>query len=97
MNIKELREEIENQAFAVNKAKSRGIAVNQEKERMRNILMNRVDEIVEALKYAETQDVRIEHLAVEVESADQELQEKDKEIAELKKLKGKGKKQDGEQ
>lgn len=91
MNIKELRTRIEEQMFALNKAKTRGMMVNQETEKMRNVLVNSVDEIVEALAYAEQADEKIARLAAEVESADLELQEKDDQIAALKKPKSKGK------
>lgn len=85
MNLKELRERIAGQAFTLQKAKTRGFMVNQETERMRNTLMNSVDEIIEALEYAEKAEERITRLTIEVESADAELQEKDDEIAALKK------------
>ena len=89
MNITELKTRISDQAFALNKAKSRGMMVNQETERMRNVLMNSVDEIIEALEYAEKADLRIARLSVEIESADADLAEKDDIIAELKKPKAK--------
>lgn len=84
MNIKELRDKLSEQAFNLEKAKSRGMMVNQETERMRNLLVNNLDGIMEALDYAVGAEEKIERLTVEVESADAELLDKDDEIAELK-------------
>ena len=97
MNIQELHDRIAGQAFTMNKAKTRGFMVAQETDRMRNVLMNSLDEIIEALDYAAKADVRVERMAAEVDAADRELAEKDEEIAELKKSKGKGKKTNVEQ
>ena len=52
VDIKELKDRITSQAFTLKKAKTRGMMVTQETDRMRNILMNSLDEIVEALEYA---------------------------------------------
>jgi len=97
VDIRELKDRITSQAFTLKKAKTRGMMVTQETDRMRNILMNSLDEIVEALEYAVNAEERMQRLVVEVESADEELAEKDKEIAELKAAKAKGKKPNVEQ
>lgn len=84
MTIKELKQTLDDQAFAMKKAKTRGFMVNQETEKMRNILVNNLDNILDALNVAIDAEERIARLVVEVESADAELIEKDDEIAALK-------------
>ena len=84
MTIKELKQAIDDQAFALKKAKTRGFMVNQETEKMRNLLVNSLDDILAALDVAIGAEDKIARLVVEVESADAELKEKDDEIAELK-------------
>ena len=89
IDMKELKAKIEEQVFRFRKAKSTGMLINQETERTKNVLLNNVDGIIEALDYAIGAEEKIERLTVEIESADAELQEKDDEIAELKKQNGK--------
>lgn len=84
MTVKELKQTIEEQAFTLKKAKTRGFMVNQETEKMRNILVNNLDDILAALDVAIDAEERIARLVVEVESADAELAEKDDEIKALK-------------
>ena len=84
MTIKELKQTLDDQAFALKKAKTRGFMVNQETEKMRNILVNNLDDILAALDVAIDAEERIARLVVEVESADAELAEKDDEIKVLK-------------
>ena len=84
MTIKELKQTLDDQAFALKKAKTRGFMVNQETEKMRNILVNNLDDILAALNVAIDAEERIARLVVEVESADAELVEKDDEIKALK-------------
>ena len=84
MTIKELKRTLDDQAFAMKKAKTRGFMVNQETEKMRNILVNNLDDILAALDVAIDAEERIARLVVEIESADAELAEKDDEIAALK-------------
>lgn len=84
MTIKELKQTLDDQAFALKKAKTRGFMVNQETEKMRNILVNNLDDILAALDVAIDADERISRLVVEIESADAELIEKDDEISSLK-------------
>ena len=84
MNIKELKGKIGEQQFRWNRAKQNGNMINQESERMKNILLNNVDEIMEVLTYAEGAADRIEILMAEMDDADRELQELDEEIKRLK-------------
>lgn len=84
MTINELKQKLDDQAFAMEKAKTRGFMVNQETEKMRNILVNNLDDILAALDVAIDAEERIARLVVEIESADAELAEKDDEIAALK-------------
>ena len=84
MTVKELKQTIEEQAFVLKKAKTRGFMVNQETEKMRNILVNNLDDILAALDVAIDAEEKIARLVVEVESADAELAEKDDEIKALK-------------
>ena len=78
MDIKELKSKIAEQAFRLQGAKANGFMINQETERMKNILMNNLDDIVEALKFADEAQAKTDREFVE------ELEEKDDEIAALK-------------
>ena len=90
MDIHELKDLISSQLFTLNKAKTRGMMVSREMERMQNVLMTHKEDIVNALEYAENAAKTIERLSIEVENSDAELQDKDDEIAALKeKLNGK--------
>ena len=84
MTIKELKQTLDDQAFALKKAKTRGFMVNQETEKMRNILVNNLDDILAALDVAIKAEEKIARLVIEVENADAELAEKDDEIKALK-------------
>ena len=84
MTIKELKQTLDDQAFAMKKAKTRGFMVNQETEKMRNILVNNLDDILAALDVAIKAEEKIARLVIEVENADAELAEKDDEIKALK-------------
>ena len=84
MSIAELKSKITEQQFRLKGAQSRGMMVAQETERMRNLLVNNLDDIVVALSKAVDAEKQIEVLNVEIESADAELQEKDEEIRALK-------------
>ena len=84
MTIKELKETLSDQAFALKKAKTRGFMVNQETEKMRNLLVNNLDDIMNALDVAIEAEEKIARLVIEIESADAELAEKDDEIKALK-------------
>ena len=84
IDITELRKKIDEQLFLLESAKSNGRMVNQETERMKNILLNNAREIVDALKMAEGAAERIKILEAEVDSADAELKELDDEIKKLR-------------
>ena len=91
IDITELRKKIEDQMFRWNSAKSNGTMVNQETERMKNILINNVSEIVIALQACENSAQQIMELEAEVASTDAELKEQDEELKKLRKQTGKGK------
>ena len=84
IDIKELRKKIEEQAFRYRNAMSNGMMVAQETERMKNILINNLGEIIDALKMAEGAEEQIKTLEAEVDSADAELKELDDEIKKLR-------------
>ena len=84
MNVKEVKSKLEEQAFRLKKAQTTGMMVNQETDRMRNLLVNNMDEIMEALAYAVDAEEKLERLTVEITSADEELDEKDDEIKQLR-------------
>ena len=84
IDIKELRKKIEEQAFRYRNAISNGMMVAQETERMKNILLNNLGEIIDALKMAEGAEEQIKTLEAEVDSADAELKELDDEIKKLR-------------
>lgn len=83
MEIKELVEKIEGQAFKLKNAKSNGTMVAQETERMKNLLINCTDDIIAGLKKVAKLTEEIEVLNAELDDADDELKEKDQEIARL--------------
>ena len=84
IDITALRKKLEDHRFRWNHAKSNGIKVMQETEVMRNILLNNLDEIIDALKIAESADEQVKMLEAEVASADAELKELDDEIKRLR-------------
>lgn len=84
MEIKELREKLEAQAFRLAKAKSNGIMVMQETEHMRNLLVNNYEEIVDALAMAEKLEREVAVLNAELDDAERELDEAKKEAGEKK-------------
>lgn len=84
--MKELYNKIEEQLFRMNKAIANGFMVNQEKERMQNVLFNNAQEICDALKQATEMEEKIAVLELELNDAEAELAELDQKL-------GKGKKQ----
>ena len=91
IDVTELRKKIEDQLFRWNNAKSNGTMVNQETERMKNILLNNVGDIVVALRACENSAQQIAELEAEIDSADAELKVQDEELKKLRKQNGKGK------
>lgn len=84
VNVQELVKTISDHAFRLRRAKSNGTMIRQEQESMKNILMNNVDQILEALSVAAEADEKISLLEMELDDADKELDEKDAEIRALK-------------
>ncbi len=91
MEIKQLIQEVGDQAFRLKNAKETGIMVRDEQERMKNVLLNNVDAIMEALSVAAEADEQIKILNLQLDDAEQDLKDAE---AELKKLKAE-KKTDG--
>ena len=98
LNVKALFELIREQTFRWNKAKKNGMMVAQETERLKNLVLNNMDDIVTTMRMAVEASDRIKMLEAEVESADAELNELDDEIKNLRNAaasnaaaKGKGK------
>lgn len=75
MDIKELREKLSEQAFKLKKARANGTMVMQETERMKNLLVNNCDAIVEALMRVEKLEQEIAVLNMELDDAERELDE----------------------
>lgn len=75
MEIKELKAKLEEQAFRLNKAKSNGTMVNQETERMKNLIINNYEAIVDALAKAEKLEREVSILNIELDDAERELDE----------------------
>ena len=84
VNVQELVKTISDHAFRLRRAKNNGTMIRQEQESMKNILMNNVDQILEALSVAAEADEKISLLEMELDDADKELDEKDAEIRALK-------------
>lgn len=82
-DINELYTKISEQAFRWNHARSNGMMVNQETERLKNIVINNINNIVEALKYAAEASEKMAILEAELDAADEELKELDDKIKEL--------------
>lgn len=75
MEIKELREKLSEQAFKLKKARANGTMVMQETERMKNLLVNNCDAIVEALTRVEKLEQEVAVLNMELDDAERELDE----------------------
>lgn len=85
MEIKELKEKLEEQAFKLNKAKANGMMVAQETERMRNLLVNSYDEIINGLERADRLEREVSVLNMELADAERELDELTKKTTPKKK------------
>ena len=81
MEIKELREKLSEQAFKLKKARANGTMVMQETERMKNLLVNNCDAIVEALTRVEKLEQEIAVLNMELDDAERELDEAKKDAS----------------
>ncbi len=84
MKIQQLASELSDAKFDLEVAISHGAMVNRRKEMLRNLLENRLPDIMEALDNAAKLEQTNEALSREVEDSDAELQEKDQEIKELR-------------
>lgn len=81
MEIKELRDKLSEQAFKLKKARANGTMVMQETERMKNLLVNNCDAIVEALTRVEKLEQEIAVLNMELDDAERELDEAKKDAS----------------
>lgn len=96
-NLKQLIQEVGDQAFRLRNAKANGIMVKQETERMKNVLLNNLDAIIEALRCAEEAGEQINILNVQLDDAEEDLKKAEAELKALKEGKpAKGKKPDAE-
>lgn len=82
--MNELKKKLESHAFRWKAAIQNGIMVNQETEQMKNILLNNLDGIIEAVGLAVEAADKIQCLEAEIDSADAELKELDNEIKKLR-------------
>lgn len=85
ITMNELAKTLSDAAFKYRNAVRNRIMVNQEQERLKNILINNLDDIVEALEEAGKADEKIRMLETEIEDADAELAELDKQLKEARK------------
>lgn len=83
MTISELKVKLEEARFKMKKARDTGIMVKQQKESLRNVLENYLDEIIAAIESAEAKDKKVAALDAALESSDEELDAAEKKIAEL--------------
>ena len=75
MEIKEMREKVSEQAFKLKKARANGTMVMQETERMKNLLVNNRDAIIDALTRVEKLEQEVAVLNMELDDAERELDE----------------------
>ena len=83
MTNKELYEKISDQRFTMRRGISNSMNHAAFYEQMKNILLNNLDQIVDALQYAAEAEAKINVLELELNDAERELDEKDKQIKEL--------------
>lgn len=84
METKELIEKLNEQEFKLKKARANGVMVMQETERMKNLLVNNCDAIIDVLTRAEKLEQEVAVLNMELDDAERELDEA-KKGAEVKK------------
>lgn len=84
MDMKKMVKDVQDQAFRLRNAESTGMLVRDERERMKNVLFNYKDEILEALAMADEADEKIKVLELQLDDSDKELAELEKELKELK-------------
>lgn len=81
MEIKELREKLSEQAFKLKKARANGTMVMQETERMKNLLVNNCDAIIDVLTRVEKLEQEVAVLNMELDDAERELDEAKKDAS----------------
>ena len=69
MEIKEMREKLSEQAFKLKKARANGTMVMQETERMKNLLVNNCDAIIDALTRVEKLEQEVAVLNMEMRTS----------------------------
>ena len=84
MELKEMIGEIQDQVTRLRKAKATGVTVNHEKERLKNVLFNHADEILEALAMADEAEEKIKILNLQLDDSEKDLADVEKELKELK-------------
>ncbi len=84
MGIKEMVRDVQDQAFRLKNAESTGMLLRDERERMKNVLYNYKEEILEAIAMADEAEEKINILELQLDDADRELKELDEEIKALK-------------
>lgn len=80
----EILVKIADQRIKMKVAAVSGFHVDLENERMKNLLLNNLDDIVEVLTAAAVSEKRIGELEADLQSADEELKELDDEIKKLR-------------
>ena len=81
--INELYKKIREQNFQLRRARDNGVSQGPIVEQTKNILMNNIDDIENALKVAADSADKIALLELELDDAEKELDEKDAQIKEL--------------
>lgn len=83
-NIQELLRKIEDQEYVVRSAKVSGFMVERETDKLKNIIINNLPDIIGALKSLAEYTERVKELEADLSSADAELKEMDDEIKRLR-------------
>lgn len=84
MEIMELKNVLTEARTKYENAKGSGNMIARQRESLRNVLENRLEDILEAVDLAANAEKKIMMLSTEVRDSDRELDEKDAEIKELK-------------
>lgn len=86
MEIMELKNVLAEARTKYENAKGSGNMIARQRESLRNVLENRLEDILEAVDLAANAEKKIAMLSTEVVDCDRELDEKDAEIKELKEI-----------
>lgn len=84
INIQELLRKIESQEYVVRSAKVSGFMVERETDKLKNIIINNLPDIIGALKMLAEYSERVKELEADLSSSDAELKELDDEIKKLR-------------